>query len=88
MTGRTGLGNGRVVKTAIGRQRQKTGSVVTIAAFRGCCDVMSGFPGGYDTIVAAAAFAEYFVVINEGGNVKTKSCMTSLAHITGCYVIS
>ena len=80
-------GNARMIETTVGFQCKKTGGIVAVIAFEGCRHVKTGFTDGQNAVMALAAIAKHFLVIDKGNYVKTQRGMAGLAHTTGCDVI-
>jgi hypothetical protein len=80
-------GNTRMIKATIGFQCKKTGGIVAVIAFEGCRHMKIGFTDRQNTVVAFAAVAKRFLMVDKRDYVKTKGGMTGLAHTAGSDVI-
>jgi hypothetical protein len=80
-------GNARMIETTVGFQCKKTGGIVAVIAFEGCRHVKTGFTDCQNTVMAFAAVAKRFLMVDKRDYVKTKRGMTGLAHTTGSDVI-
>ena len=83
----TQSGNSAVIKAAVRVQRKETGGIVAIVAFGAGGQMRTGFTDRQNSVMASAAIAKYFLMIDKGGNVETQGSMTGLAHIAGGDVI-
>lgn len=76
-----------MVKATIRFQFQKMGGAVAIVAFDDRRYMKFGFANSQNTVVAFAAIAKHFAVINAGDSGKPEECMTGRACVTGGNVI-
>ena len=83
----TQSGNSAMIKTAVRVQRKETGGVVAVVAFSAGGQVRTGFTYRQNPVMASAAIAKYFLMIDKRDNVETQGGMTGLAHIAGGDVI-
>ena len=70
------------------QQGKKAVGIVAVITFAVGFYMEIGFADGQHTVVAIAATAEYFLVIDKGGNGKTQRCMTGFAGISGGDMIA
>lgn len=82
MATRAGTQNAAMVESAIEIQVQKVDGVVAIVTLGVGVDVKLGFSQRQITIVALAALAEYFQVIDETDERKAQGAVAGLAGIT------
>jgi hypothetical protein len=76
-----------MVKTAIRQEFKKMAGIVALVTFGLCRLVKYRFANCPHVVMAVAAIAENFLVVNKGSDGKTLRCMTGLTHITGRKVI-
>lgn len=60
---------------------------MAVIALGVCRRMKFGFTDARYAVMASAAIAEYFLVIDRPDNGKSQGCMTALAHITGADVV-
>jgi len=77
-----------MIKAAVWLQREKTGGIVAVRAFAFRLSMKIGLTDGLHSVMTFAAIADYFLMINKGGNVKSQWCMTGLAGIGGSDMIA
>jgi len=80
-------GNTRMIKATIGFQCKKTGGIVAVIAFEDRWHMEFGFTDRQNTVVAFAAVAKRFLMVDKRNHVKTQRGMTGLAHTAGSDVI-
>ena len=80
-------GNTRMIKATICCQFEKTGGIVAVIAFEGCRHMKIGFTDRHNTVMAFAAIAKHFLVIDKRNYVKTQRGMAGFAHTAGGDVI-
>ena len=83
VTTRARLSNTRVIKTTVWPQFQKMVGIVAVIAFSGRGHMKFGFADGNYAVVAVAAIAKHFPMIDEGDNVKSQWRMTGRTGIAG-----
>ncbi len=76
-----------MIKAAIRQQFQKMVGVMALVTFCLRLLVKFRFTDCPHVVMAIAAIAKNFLVINEGGDSKTLRSMTGLAHITGSQMV-
>ena len=79
--------NTRVIKLAVRAKLEKTGGIVAVVALGAGRLMKLGFTDGHDTVMAFAAVAKHFLVVDKRDYVKTQRCMTGLAHTADSDVI-
>jgi len=79
-------GNSRMIEAIVRIQYQKTGGIVAIVALGIGRQMKCGFTDRQNTVMALAAIAKHFLMIDKGNYVKTQGGMTGLAHIAGAEV--
>ena len=87
VTTRASTRNSRVIKLAVRAKFEKTGGIVAVVALGAGRLMKLGFPDCHNTVMAFAAVAKHFLVVNKRNYVKTKRGMTGPAHTTGGDVI-
>ncbi len=80
-------GNSRMIEAAVRVQRQKTGGIVAVVALGIGRQMRCGFTDRQNTVMALAAIAEHFPMIDKRSPVETQRSMTGLAHTAGSGVI-
>src|SRR5210317_281786 len=75
--------NTGMIKTTVRFQFKKTGCIVAVIALRVGRGMKFGFAYRCCPVVAAAAIAKYFLVIDERDNGKSQGGVASLASATG-----
>ena len=83
VAGDTASGNTRMVKATVRIEREKTGGIVAVGAFALRLPVKIGLTDGLHTVMAFAAIAKYFLVIDKVDYVKSHGRMTGLTGICG-----
>ena len=81
------IGNTRMIEATIRCQFEKTGGIVAVIAFEGCRHMKIGFADCHNTVMAFAAVAKHFLMVDKRNYVKSQWGMTGLAHTTGSDVI-
>ena len=79
--------NTRVIKLAVRAKFEKTGGIVAVVAFGAGRLMKLGFTDRQNPVMALAAIAEHFLMIDIRNYVETQRGMTGLAHATGGDVI-
>ncbi len=80
-------GNSRMIEAAVRIQRQKTGGIVAVVALGIGRQMKCGFTNRQNTVMALAAIAKHFLMVDKRRSVETQRSMTGLAHATGSDVI-
>jgi len=76
-----------VIKTTVRAKFEKTGGIVAVIAF-GVGRLMEfGFTDGQHAVMAFAAIAKHFLMVDKRNHVKSQRGMTGLAHTAGTDVI-
>ena len=76
-----------MIKLAVRAKLEKTGGIVAVIAFGAGRLMKLGFPDCQNAVMALAAIAKHFLVIDIGNYVKTQRGMAGFAHTTGGDVI-
>ena len=80
-------GNSRMIETAVRVQCQETGSIVAVVALGVGRQMRRGFTDRQNPVMALAAIAKHFLVIDIRNYVKTQRGMAGFAHAAGGEVI-
>jgi hypothetical protein len=80
-------GNTRMIEFTVRSQLKKTGGIVAAITLEDRRHMEFGFTDRQNTIVACAAIAKHFLMVDIRNYVKTKRGMTGLARTTGSDVI-
>jgi hypothetical protein len=72
-----------MIESSVRIEQDETRRRVAIAALLRGNEVSRRLTGGDHAIVTIAAFAEYFVVVDEAGDVEAQGRMTGLTHVAG-----
>lgn len=84
---RTATRNTRVIKLTVRAKFEKTGGIVAVIAFGAGRLMEFGFTDGLHAVMASAAVAKHFLVVDKSNHVKTQRGMAGFAHTTGSDVI-
>jgi hypothetical protein len=87
VTAGAGPGNSSMIEAAVRVQCEKAGGIVAVVALGVGRQMRCGFTDRQNPVMALAATAEYFLVINIRNYVETQRGMTGLAHAAGSDVI-
>ena len=80
-------GNTRMIESTVRSQLKKTGGIVAVITLEDRWHMEFGFTDRQNAVVAFAAVAKRFLMVDKRDYVKTKRGMTGLAHTTGSDVI-
>ena len=80
-------GDSRMIEAAVRVQCQKAGGIVAVVALGVSRQMRCGFTDRQNTVMALAAIAKHFLVIDVRNYVKTQRGMAGFAHAAGGDVI-
>ena len=87
VTTRTSTRYTRMIKLAVRAKLEKTGGIVAVVALGAGRQMKIRFTDGHNVVMALAAIAKDFLVVDKRDYVKTQRGMTGLAHTAGSDVI-